>query len=47
MNKVCPKQTDSSVPISEASKEFAQVNHLESFFFFLFNDVENTGIFVR
>lgn len=45
MNQVCPKQTGSSVLISETSKEFAQVTHLENLF--LFNDVENTEIFVR
>lgn len=31
MSKVCPKQTDFSVPLSEASKEIAQVTHLENF----------------
>lgn len=35
MNQVCPKQTDSSVLFSEASKEFAQVTHLKNFGFSL------------
>lgn len=30
MSKVCPKQTDSSVLINEACKEFAQVIRLEN-----------------
>lgn len=29
--KICPKQTDLSVLINEASKEFSQVTHLENF----------------
>lgn len=30
---VCPKQADLSILISEASKEFSQVTHLENFIF--------------
>lgn len=45
MSLLCPKQTDSSVLINEASKEFAQVIYLENFFFL--NDIENTKIFGR
>ena len=44
LSKLCPKQMDSSVLVSEASQEFAQVTHLESLFF---NVVENTEIFGR
>lgn len=44
VSKGCPKQTDLSVLINVASKEFSQVTHLEDF---KKNNVENTEIFGR